>query len=527
MIKDFPATMESVPAIIQASIIDLQTRKVNEKLLNEYRLVIEELATKLIENANSDGILTLESYKRFGTHYLRLCCPGSPVILTGTDEKDFGGIIIEEFRDYLKQSYSSGRNYITFVPSSGSRLPLYCGVLLSTIPVYLLLQAVLPPESLLYLKDSIAYPIACLFISLIQMLSAPVLFFSIAATCISLQRTFEHDGRLYRLFGKYFATTLIALGVGIAGWLVYSHLGVIPDNSHLQDVSADIMGSGFADVISQFVTPNIVLPFTITNPIPLLLLAILLGVASGSVFGMEGKTLCHLVDTMDKLFERMLAIAYMLLPFFLFFSLLSGLLLDGLNYLVTLIHCLILYVPLFLVMLLVYVVQLAINGINLPEFWKKYKPLIIENLKIGSNIDALPYNKRMLSRLNRGNGSMIQKSLLLGTMVNMDGNCLMLSGFTFIFASSCGITFNLTSIIACIFIIMLISLGIPNQPGSLILGLGFLSGYLGISAEVYTPIIITEALFGWLCSFVNSIGDVTTVLTQLKSTSSNSANSPV
>ena len=513
MSQAFPADMDQVAEIVGASEKILADSHINKKLLDEYRLLIEEIVLKLIENSKPGSEITVTRVKRIGGVNIKIGCPGTPIVLGEQDEMDIGGRIIEEYSDYLRQSYSSGTNYITFTTSYDSTLLLSVGSLVLSVVVALLLGLFFDGTQIEWINDNLIYPCVIIFTRALQTMALPAAFFSLASFLVTLNLSLDKDLRIKRLFFRYFGTSLVAIGVGAICWAVYRAFGFLTyDLTAFSVARENFMGQSVQEFLTQTVSSNIIDPFIVTNPLPMLIIAVLLGFGAASFFGPEGDTTRKAISSINGLFCRALNIVYSSIPIFLFFALLTKWLSAGAGYaLVLLSYFGMLILPLVL-MFVVYAIQMILSGVNPITFVKDYAEVILENLRIGSNIQALPYNKRMIYRKTKMQSGLLREGLNLGTLMNMDGNCMIISTTILVLLTCTGVQLSVVQVISMLFIIILLSVGAPNQPGSFQLSMIVLMAYVGISGDLYGDILIIEAFTGKLYSCVNALGDIVTMV---------------
>ena len=513
MVHSFPTDLDSVQKIVHLVEEAFLEKGVNEKLSHEYQLLIEELSLKLIEGAGLGAQIDVTVSHNMGHLRVKLDCVGQPVFLGKQDPDDFGGQILEEFSDYLSQSYSAGVNHVTFQPSSIDKMPLICLIsLASAILVGSLFRFIATPETQQWVIENLFYPIVLVFANCMQAIALPTAFFSLSAFIITFYLTLDRNSNILKIAVRYIVTSLVAMLISTLMWRIYCGMGVKFDVSDFQTVGNHFMGTSIRDFLSNLVSTDIVTPFLISNPLPMLMLSIILGVAASTLFGQSGQIMRHAIGSINSICERMINMIYGLLPYFLFVAVLQRQIKLGFAYELIILKSLAIFILPILLMLVVYAIQLRINGVKVRDFLHNFSDVLWENLKIGSNIAALPYNKRMIYRKTKMQSSLLKEGLILGNLMNMDGNCLTISLGILILVSSAGIGFSVAEGIGLAFIIILLSIGAPNQPGSFMLCMIVLMMYVGISADLYGDILIIEAFLGKFYSCLNSVGDVVTMV---------------
>jgi len=519
MAKIYPAETSSVASITEYVCASLSVKKVNSKLLQEYRLLIEELSTRLISNASEGSSINVQLFSWLGKFKVRFSGSGPMVKLSPSDENDLSGIILEEYSDYLSQSYSAGINIITFSTSANSNyFAAHCVIaLILSILTAIILRLFVPAQLLEQLKSqSVFHALVSIFTKCMSMLAIPVTFFSMATSLIQLILSREHSFQLTPLISSYIIFSLLAL---ITGILFAELFGAIAPWFNMSAYIADrdtLLGNDLSQFVSYAVASDIISPFTSDNPLPILILAVLVAHASVSVFGTDGEGIRQGIFGIKSLFCRMLDIIYSTMPFFMYFAMLNGLVNDGIMYIYRLGYlCLAITIPLT-VFCCLHAIRLRLHGITFKQLRRDYGEIIIENFKIGSNIYALPYNRRWLRRKTSISRSYLDTGLRLGTVLNMDGSSLLIAFCTVFFIKVCGIELSRYEILSTMAAILLLSIGAPNQPGSLLMVMVVLLKYVGISSNIIADILIVEAVFGRVYSFINSLGDIFSIIIEDK-----------
>lgn len=518
MTKLFPAKVESASLIADYAVESLSQKKLNEKLLYEYRLLFEEIALKMIEKAREDSDLTVEVFYRFGSWRVRLRCPGHAILLAAEDEDDFGGKILEQFSDRMQQAYSAGTNSVTFAATSTSNnILLFSSIsVLAALLASKVLTSVCTPEQIEWIISNIVYPVVLLFTKCMQTVVVPVAFFSLSAFIINLYRTLDQNKRVARLALRYFVSSVCAMGIGALVVIAFNKLGWATNFSAFRVADENFMGQGVGEVLMNSVPSNIVEPLLSSNPLPMLVVATFVGLAAAKLLGSSGDKTRAAINDVSEFFCCMINIVYNTIPLFAFFAQVFLCLRFGASGLVIIGK---LVAVLLLTMVLVSVfdlLRLWVGGISPIWFLRHYSDVLRENLKIASNIDAMPYNKRILLRRTSFKDDYLSEGLYMGALMNMDGNSAVVSAGILFLISGVGMELKFAGIVWIGLIILLLSLGAPNQPGSFLMSTTVLMLYVGVASELFVGALVMEALMCKFYSFLNSAGDIVSILLEDK-----------
>lgn len=225
--------------------------------------------------------------------------------------------------------------------------------------------------------------------------------------------------------------------------------------------------------------------------------------SSGKYFN----TLRHATMACYTLFSRMLYIVIAALPVFCLLAIMDVLLDSGFVNLLEIVAYFVVCGLGILLLFASYAVRLRVHGVRVVPFVRKLVPLVRENIRIGSAIDAAPYNIRYCSKAFDMNRGMLNRSLPVLAEINLDGNCFLLMFFSLAFVYATGTELSWFSFIGLAVLVLFLSLGAPNQPGGILIGMLIITMYLN-TPEVVCAAIYLEAFFGIAQNAINVIGDI-------------------
>ena len=198
------------------------------------------------------------------------------------------------------------------------------------------------------------------------------------------------------------------------------------------------------------------------------------------------------------------------LPFFCFMAIIEGMLRTGPGAVLYVIGMTV-FVPVSMILLVVfYVVRLGIMGINPFPFMKKLGPLLKENLIINSTIEAVPFNTRYCITKYGFDRKRAESVLPMLAQINLDGNCFIITLIALILMFTTGSGISWFDVIMVGLVVFFLSLGAPNQPGSILIGLLVIFNYMD-ALDIIALAIYAEAIFGSLLSVTNAAGDIVTI----------------
>jgi len=265
-----------------------------------------------------------------------------------------------------------------------------------------------------------------------------------------------------------------------------------------------------ASAVNQIIPSSIIEPFETISPIPMIVVALLIAGALSSM-GQNFTAVKRAIDVCYDLFSTILKIVMAVFPVACFLLFLEVLLAkDGITYFLEILYIVVIVFVCTLPVLVVYALGLRAHGISVRDFARKIWPLVKENFAIGSVIDAVPHNISYCEKNLGISRSRLEKELPILAQTSLDGNCfiLMLLATIYIFVANCEVSWINVAVIALI--VMFLSFGAPNQPGSILIGMLIILAYLHSDAVVSLALCF-ELFCGGLQNILNVISSVITV----------------
>lgn len=490
----------------------LNCRDVSQEVANEALLVFEALFQRMLDaGLDEDVELDISRSRKLGGFNVRVGFEGKPFDLFSDDEEEsIEEKVLRGFEDKLDCSYRLGYNVINISVSRNYRNSLFaCAIaallaVLAYIPLYFLVDPSVRSE----LLNGYVGPLETLYANAVLMVGAPMTFFSLLKNLTDTYVVSERSSGLRKLQAKTLVTSAVAILLAIVAGFLWS----LPF-ADLAGMESAYEGSGydrtFADVVTSAVPPSIFEPFEAISPIPLMLIALLVTYAlcsAGKHFGI----LRQAIEACYTLFSRMLHVVVAALPAFCFLAFIDVLLCDDFWGILLILGIVAVISVSLLLLFGTYAVRLQARGIRVIPFVRKLIPLMWENLKIGSSINAAPFNIRYCARTYGMNRERLGRNLPVLAQVNLDGNCFIIMLIAFIFVFMTGIDLAWYNVVVLGALVLFLSLGAPNQPGSILIGTLIVTMYLQ-SFDVICAAIYCEAFLGSAQNMVNVIGDIVMV----------------
>lgn len=490
----------------------LYKRKCSEVVVSETMLIFEALCYKIFEQENVNSlVLGVTSRRRFGGASIIINYEGSMFLAedVASDEMTPEERIFAAYADRIDYTYGSHFNSIRIQARRsyvGASVAYLVAILLAFV-AYFGLHMVSGAEYDDLLRDKLFFPLETLFANTMLMIGAPVTFLSLLKHLTGTYVLSERDSGIRKITRQTLGSSIICVLLAIATCKVLN-VATSPFERLLEGYGKLHMHMELGSFIRGLMPSDIFTPFQTISPFPLILLAVLVTYAFCSV----GKYFDKMMDAIDvcyALFARMLTIIMVGLPFFTFCATMDVLLVNGYKVLSFFGKFLILTLISMIVPTIYYFLRLAARGISMGEFLKRSRLLLIENFKIASVIDAVPFNIRYCIRNYGLDRKSLETNLPVLAQVNLDGNCYMLTLVSLIFVTFSGPGTTLGEMLLIGMLVFVLSLGAPNQPGSCIIGILIILHY--VQAYTFIPFaIFAEVFFGAILNLMNVTGDIIT-----------------
>ena len=492
----------------------LKRNGITKAVNTEVMLVFEALYHDITDQTGEDTVLRITGLDSFGDIRIRFGYQGAPFIRADETAIELSPEqrILRAYADRIDCTYHSAYNNISIsVKRSPKRAVISCvSAIFLAILAYGLIHFTTDAQTETYLANNFVKPFEILFARAMLMIAGPVTFFSllknltdtyIVSSSVSSTRKIQVQTLITSIFSIVLAL-LVSLPVTA---LLQDHITILNEYE-----VADFSGTPFAEMIYSIMPVDILSVFQTISPFPMIIVALITTYAfcsSGKYFDSMKKA----TDACYTLFSSMLTLIMFSLPVFTFASFADMLLSKGASVLLYILSFILFVILSLAVMALFYAVRLKAGKIEVRPFIGKIKGLILENLEINSAIDAAPFNIRYCVRNFRINRKSLEQRLPVLAQINLDGNCYVLTLITILIMMLSNTTFSVVNIAAVAVLVLFLSLGAPNQPGSVLIGLIILMNYLGID-DLLPVAILCEVVFGSMLNIINIIGDIVTVV---------------
>lgn len=503
-------------------------------------LTIEEVLVHIIQSDCNPERIYLHLKKGLRKTNATITCRGSEITLTDkmllsvdpadldvqdADMEPTAGNFIHEMilklmGERISAKYSKGINTIRVTVEKNDKAPLIDAVMAILLAVItgLTLRVALPADAIKLVADNLFYPVYIIFIRAMQMIMAPLIFFSLASSVVGLSdlRSLGRAGG--KMMGMYMLTTLMAILItvgidsvmlpGEARNIALPEAGAASALGEVPDISPSITG-----MIINLMPNNMLGTFVASDMLQIIVLAIVCAVTVGHL-GKYADGVKYAIETMNAFFSTLTKGITKFLPFAIFGSFGNMMLTIDVSSLGALAYWGVAASGSLLTMALVYCLLILIFGrLNPLVFIRKYFKSTLTAFSSSSSSATMPVSMECCRTLGVS-PSIYSFSIPLGCTVNMDGTAILFMSSTLFLARVYGIEITPDTMVSLITMIMLLSLAMPGVPGAAIACFLSIYAVAGVPPEALTIVLGFMSLLELQATATNVTGDgaVTTIV---------------
>lgn len=493
----------------------LKKEKVSDTVYNETMLVFEAIYHNIMEQNNDRSPVMLRVKKEWGDAGILISYEGDmyrPGVRSGSDlsaeEK-----ILKAYNDRIDYSFVSGYNRIQItIRHSREKTVIPCVIgAAAAIALYTAVHFLTGPLEEQMLLNDWVFPAEKLCGNLVLMVGAPMTFISFLKNLTDTFIIGDRQPETKKIRKEIIFSSLFAVLLGIITSLIVMQIIEDPEFAYINPSNVNM---SVQEILETLIPADVFTPFMIMSPFPLLILALLVTFSLCSI-GKYFDSVKRIIEISYALFSRMLTIVMYGLPFFVFLAVFDVILSDGYGILLYYIELILIVMFGLMFILFLYWLRLFTKGIPAGPLFRKLGPLIKENYRIGAAIDAAPYNIRYCARTWSMDRKKLEANIPVLAEINLDGNCFLLTLMPVLFMFVGDVEVTAANIILVGILAFFLSLGAPNQPGSILIGMLIILNFM-VAEELILNAFIAEFLFGGVQNLINVIGDIVTVYEEEK-----------
>ena len=520
--RTFDLTKDNFSETVHAIGDALKKLGVSDKEAETAKMLVEHIySLQLAKRPEVSDKVKLR--KRFGDISLRLETKGdeyNPLQMLEEwheDDPDYERtIVLKSKKEQLSYAHKNGLNIVTVrVHEAGNKqirytlLAMVLGILAGAV-----LKEMISPEMLDLLNKNIINSIRTMFLNSLNMMIAPVVFFSIIAGLTSISNASDIGRIGGKLVGTYMCTTVIATILSITIGLFMFHGGV-PQMGTVSGSSQGVSVS-LLDMIVKVVPENLIAPIVNRDMLQIIFVSVLFGITI-NMLGEKAQLLKDFTETANTFCLRVITLLAQFIPLIAFMSMMALMFTVGADSLLLLGKVLVGQLIGSLAMICVYSVVMVLMGkISPVPFLKKIGGFVPIAISMGSSSAAMPFTMNFCTEKMGVSPRLSSFSIPLGATVNMDGGCFYFSIQAILLAKMYGVEMTPAFIWALFVTVVALSIGAPGVPGGSFVCLTSIIVSFGLPVEAASIVLGIDPLTSMFRTTINTIGDiaVTTALSK-------------
>lgn len=430
-----------------------------------------------------------------------------------TDEEDMLPMaIIKANRSRLAYTYA-GRGYssviITVKKKAKSAIRITLLSMILGVIVGILIKMLLGENMANILNDNIFALVKNVFMNVLKMLIAPVIVFSLVSSIAGMDDVGSLGRIGAKIFIAYVITSVLSISIGMLIGYLTQGLFLGKSISVVSDYVAQNSSSAFKfnEFILGIFPEDIVSPVAQGNMLQLLFISVFLGVMIASIKKRIPR-IVELIDQGNTLVIYMITSIMKLMPVVAFCSMATLIISTG-------VKTLVLVLGLFGLILLGQIVLMVLLPIFIPlvgkmnplPFIKRMPDIMLTPFITSSSAASLP-NTISVCRDKLGvKEEIVSLSVPIGSVINMNGSCIMLSICFVIMNAMNGGSIGSAEVLAAGVMILVLSMGAPGIPGAALVCLSVILTNASIPIEYMGLVVGVYPLISMFLTGVNVLGD--------------------
>ncbi len=476
----------------------LTAAKVERKDALRVRLALEEALLRYRDEGTAEGF-GLRCRRRFRAPRVELAVPGPSLDpLSESDQPDSGaltGMMAQMGLAPLWQ-YKDGTNRVLFTPKRKKRSlmgSLAAALVLAVVLGYLC--RLLPETVRLVISDKVVTPVFNTFMGLLTAISGPMIFLSVTwgICCMGDVASFGRIGK--RMITKLILLTVV-LGI-IAGAAVVPFFPIAAGGGQAFDPS-ELM-----DMVLDIVPANFFTPFTEGNPLQIIFVAVLIGIAL-LLLGEKVSVAATFVEQSNYVVQLIMEAVSSLVPVFVFGSVFKMFLGDGFRLLARSYKIIPVIVLGTAVMMVCSLALVCLRWKVRPmTVLKKTMPTFLIGLSTASSVAAFPTNQECCEKRLGIHEKITRFGIPLGQVIYMPGAAVLFLAAGLCMAEIYGVSITPTWLLTALFICVMLAVAAPPVPGAALTCYTLLFTQLGVPMEAVAVMTALNVILEFLATAAN------------------------
>ena len=472
-------TNENIAAVCDTIEKSLGNYQVERHEALRIKLTLEEILLEYQARFGENALCSIRCVKRISSIRMEVTIQGNEYDLFSKMEEEDEVIrsLLTEIGIVPTWSYKHGRNHIVFTAKKkpvSDTMKLVLAILLAILAGIGL--GVLPKEVSKGINDYFLTPVTDTLMGLISAVSGPLIFFSVLGSICSMGNI-ENFGKIGSKILKSIVSRMFLLNclVFVISYFLYKVEFGIGGNSNFSQV---------LDLIYGIVPANLLEPFVTGNPMQLIFIAVMVGIAMLTLSSRVAAVF-SLVEQISSIVQTIMVGLSSILPvmiFVLFTGMISG---GNREVMIDSWKMLLLSIILMIIFYVINLLQIAVRKKVSPRLlFKKACPTFLILLTTASSAAAFSTNIKDSTEKLGIRKQLAEFGIPLGQVLFMPDVLILLCGMEITFAVSCGLPITLPWFMIAFLSNLLVAFALPPIPGGMMMGFTILFTQLGIPMEM-------------------------------------------
>lgn len=493
--EKYELTGPGIDAASEAAYDFLTAARVERRDALRVQLALEEALLRYRDEGTAQAF-TLRCRRRFRAPRVELMLSGPSLDpLTEPDSPDSGALtgMMAQMGLAPLWHYKDGTNLVLFTPKRKKRSLMASLAAALVLAVVLGMLCRLLPETVrLVLADQLVTPLFNTFMGLLTAVSGPMIFLSVTwgICCIGDVASFGRIGK--RMIAKFILYTVLLSAVAGAVMLPFFPLaaggGRAFDPSELRDMVLDIVPANFFT------------PFTEGNPLQIIFVAVLIGVAL-LLLGEKVSVAATFVEQSNYVVQLIMEAVSSLVPVFVFGSVFRMLLGDGFQSMAQaykIIPAIVLSTAVLMACSLAIVcLRWKVGPMTV---LKKTMPTFLIGLTTASSVAAYPTNLDCCEKRLGIDDKITRFGIPLGQVIYMPGAALLFLAAGLCMAEIYDVPITPAFLLTAFFICVMLAIAAPPVPGSALTCYTLLFTQLGVPMEAVAIMTALNVILEFLAT---------------------------
>ena len=505
----------------------LKKTKASQKEITRTRLILEEAFLRVNEGRGEECTAAVNVRQRFDAVTLQMIYDGDgfdPLVADASEDNEedtYRYTVLNAYKIHIGYQKKNDRNIITVsVHEAGSHtirdtfLFMIAGILAG-----LLIRNLVSVDSIKSLQEGLIVPLRTIFLTLLQMMVAPVVFFSILSGIISM----SDKNSLGKRGAKLIIISLIMILCLTAILITAAFMIFRTGNPAIRELLKQEMTDGstasfsFMDMIVGIIPKDIIDPFTGSDILQTLFIAVFLGIIINH--WPQGAKIIDTVQFLNKFFMRVLSVIVKLVPGFVFISMINMTISTGVESFIALGELVLgNVVGLILVWIFAGLAIMLAAHISPVKYLKKLIGYSVIPFSLSSSNAAIPFTLDFCNDELGIDSRLSMFSVPIGIQFNKAGACTFLAMSSVMVVRAYGIPITPDFIAKLFFAIFIMSMAKPSVPAAGIVCLSSVFQAIGVAPEAVEIVLCITPILNMFNTAAGASANVTstTILASLE-----------